>query len=311
MALLDDDQTLLDLIEQRKRLREQDAALEREPESMAGKALVALAAGISGGLNGKGNGGELAQGVMSQRKEQDKASYDRRMKALSSYDDTIKSLTELAKTRSADKRHTESIEAADRRQDKANQAALDKTEKMLSAKGDNTNKQAFNALPVENQEQVKELAKKAATKTSIKNQIDAALVSLNDPTIAYDQKIKTGQTLLKVLNSSEGQDAVGAEESKRLGSFIEFKLGNITQPGSFLGRDLDKFVEQVGITSNNLGDAITRNKGDIDQLYGRPHAQPAALSLPNRVKVSNGSKTYYIPANRLAEAQRDGFQVVQ
>lgn len=143
-------------------------------------------------------------------------------------------------------------------------------EKLANMKAnENPAKKAFQQLPEENQKQIEVLAGKIGTKQSIKNQLDSTLEVLRSPDIPEDQKITSGRTLLKILNSAEGADAVGAEEAKRLGSFLEYKMGNFTQPGSFIGRDLDKFIEQVDLNSKALGQALERGKSDIDTLYGR------------------------------------------
>lgn len=116
-----------------------------------------------------------------------------------------------------------------------------------------------------NKEQISEIAKKNAGIFSIKQGIDAALTQLDDPTVPEDLKIKAGQEILKLLNSSEGSDAVGAEEAKRVGSFLEKKFFNLTQPGSMFGRDLKEFTDQVRNNSLRLGDRIKKNE---EGIYG-------------------------------------------
>lgn len=110
------------------------------------------------------------------------------------------------------------------------------------------------------QEQQKELGKKNTNLFAVKNAMDSALVQLNNPNLSEEEKIKAGQGLLKLLNSAEGSDAVGAEEAKRIGSYLEHKMFNVFEPGSMFGRDLDLFTDQVQNNSSFLADRIKRNE---------------------------------------------------
>lgn len=120
----------------------------------------------------------------------------------------------------------------------------------------------------ENKLQIAELAKKQAGLYSVKQGMDTALKQLSDPKVSEVQKIKVGQGLLKLLNSAEGSDAVGAEEARRIGSFLENKIFNITQPGSMFGRDMDEFVKQVATNSQVLGDRMAQVQEGIKALKG-------------------------------------------
>ena len=169
------------------------------------------------------------------------------------------------------------------------QTAKDLAEARKKGAG-NPNKEAFDALPPENQEQIKDLARQTGAKSSIKNQIDSALSVLDDPNVSEDQKVTMGQQLLKTLNSTEGKDAVGSEESKRLGSFLQKKMFNFTQPGSMFGRDLGEFVDQVKLTSGAIGQATERNKAQMDELYGRRGRQIQNIAIPETALAKNGSR---------------------
>lgn len=142
----------------------------------------------------------------------------------------------------------------------------------------------FKRLPAENQEQITGIAKKQTNIKSINNEIKSALAQLSNPELSEDAKVKIGQGLLKTLNSTQGSDAVGAEESKRLGSFLEYKIANFTGPGSFMGRDMDQFVEQVGLTSNKLDDTMELNNAEIDRLYGRRNDIGERYAMPTKTK---------------------------
>jgi len=116
------------------------------------------------------------------------------------------------------------------------------------------------------QKQMEKLGTSNAGLFNVKGAMDEALKILNDPSVGEDQKIKVGQGLYKSLNSAEGADAVGAEEAKRLGSYLEFNIGNITQPGAFLGRDLKGFTGQISNYAKLLGGRIQQNEAGINTL---------------------------------------------
>lgn len=132
-------------------------------------------------------------------------------------------------------------------------------------------KQSGEKLPIDSKKVIETLASKNATKISIKNQIDAVMANWDE--LPEDQKIAAGRQLLKTLNSTEGADAIGVEEANRLGSKLEYALGNFTNsnPTQF-GRDLEGFKQQAMNTSKGIGDAIEANKRQIDSAYGRPPA---------------------------------------
>lgn len=139
----------------------------------------------------------------------------------------------------------------------------------------------------------KDLTTKNVTLFNVKNAMDEAYTVLNDPNVSEDQKIKTGQGLFKLLNSAEGSDAVGAEEAKRLGSYLEYNIGNFTQPGAMFGRDLKGFTEQVGNYSKLLGGRIQRNEQTAQGLKaGKTFSEMAA---PQPAKAEQAPKAPVAP----------------
>ncbi len=95
--------------------------------------------------------------------------------------------------------------------DQEKEVAVARAKKGFSAGGPSSSMYAFKHLPPENQEQIKDISKKTAAKKSINNQINAAIESLDNPDLSEEQKLMVGRQLVKVLNSTEGQDAVGSE----------------------------------------------------------------------------------------------------
>lgn len=156
-----------------------------------------------------------------------------------------------------------------------------------AGKKTNPAKLEFDNLPPENQEQIKELAKKSANKTSIKGQIDAALAALEDPGVSDEQKTIMGRNLAKVLNSTEGQDAVGNQEASRMVGLLD--RFNLHRPGTPFGVQLGEFTKQVKNSSAVLGDAISRNKAQMETLYGRTPKVVTAQTDLVRDKVPDSS----------------------
>lgn len=124
-------------------------------------------------------------------------------------------------------------------------------------------------LPPEDKAIVSTLATKTANKVSIANQIDSMLADWDS--LSEKDRLARGRQMIKVLNSTEGQDAVGAEESKRLGGMLEFAYGNFTNdnPVQF-GRDLEGFRRQAMGTSEALKGAISQNSKQVSEITGRP-----------------------------------------
>lgn len=139
------------------------------------------------------------------------------------------------------------------------------------------------------QKQMEKLGVGNAGLYNVKSAMDEALKILEDPATGEDQKIKTGQSLFKLLNSAEGSDAVGAEEAKRIGSYLEYNIGNFTQPGAFIGRDVKGFTDQIKNYSKLLGSRISKNEQGIETLKGG-----GSLSSISQPVTTNQSSTQRI-----------------
>lgn len=183
---------------------------------------------------------------------------------------------------------------------------LDIKEKEVAAKRAEAGRTGA-ALPLEKKKFVETLATKNAGKVAIKNQIDSVLA--NWDSLPDDQKVAAGRQLIKTLNSTEGADAVGVEEARRLGGKLEYAMGNLfnSNPVQF-GRDLEGFKTQAENVSKAIGSAVTANDAEIDKAYGRKSAAPPPGGV--KVIVTNGKETLQIDASDLKDAQKDGFQLV-
>lgn len=157
------------------------------------------------------------------------------------------------------------------------------------------NQAKSNKLAEEDKTQINTLARSAANKTAIYNQLQAAGDKFDQAVNAgnTDLAVTLGRQMLKTLNSTEGADAVGAEEAKRLGGLLEYKIGNIFEPGSFVGRDLDMFGEQIRETGAGIKTAIDANRQEIDRLRGRVPSQ----KTPKTQQVMYNGKLYNVDEN--------------
>lgn len=133
-------------------------------------------------------------------------------------------------------------------------------------------------LPKETQAAVTDLTKSVAKRRSVANQLEAFIKEANDPKVSKDVKIKLYQQTLKTLNSPENSDAVGKEEVNRLGSLLEYKIGNVLNPGSFIGRDVEEFENQLKSNINIL----RRSADTVDQEINRlkSTATPGGAGTP-------------------------------
>lgn len=125
-----------------------------------------------------------------------------------------------------------------------------------------------------------------AKKTQISNVMDRELEKFKKlmDEGRTDEAVRHGEGMLKALNSAFGADAVGTEEAKRLGGFLQaFKAP--WEPGSMVGRDLDLFYNQVlekssairGAATDSLTEAKKIRGGGFEALDpGGPVAQPMA-----------------------------------
>lgn len=189
--------------------------------------------------------------------------------------------------------------------------------------------ETFNTLSEPVKQYVQGTAKKIADHTSIVNGIDAELRSMREAIARGDDDLAVvkGQNMLKILNSTVGQDAVGAEEARRLSGLLEFKLANFTGPGSFIGRDIEDFVRQAAEKSDDIKKQIMSNKTMMNQAMQKnmiPDVTPIASEVAplkgaankpgtpsQKVKVTNGKETLLIDPSDVENARRDGYQVVK
>ncbi len=147
---------------------------------------------------------------------------------------------------------------------------LDREKIAAAIEGRSGKNRELEALPGELQTQITTLSSKTAGKKSIANQIEAATSDWD--TLSDSQKLDRGRSLIKVLNSSEGADAVSADEAARLAGRLEFGMGNLRPDdpnfGRFqVGRDLGGFKEQALSTAKSLRNAVNLNDQEVNNIY--------------------------------------------
>jgi len=116
---------------------------------------------------------------------------------------------------------------------------------------------------------VKKAADDIANKQGISDAIGYEIGVLDDPSIDEYVKRASAQNILKILNSAEGKDAVGVEESKRLGQFLEFQLNPVKglATGRLFGTDLPRFVEQISIKKEELDTRVNEGMNRVNSIY--------------------------------------------
>lgn len=143
-----------------------------------------------------------------------------------------------------------------------------KTQLEINALMNPSEAEKFKTLPEDKKNTITTLATDNAKKASAINYIQAELDKWDSYT--DEQKLTQGRQLIKPLNSVMGQDAVGAEEVKRLAANLEFAKGNFTNDNPiYFGRNLDGFKQQVQDTLNSMKTMVSQNQKLVDEAYGR------------------------------------------
>jgi hypothetical protein len=139
-------------------------------------------------------------------------------------------------------------------------------------------KKEFESLPKENQEGIISLGKKNADLFNAGTQLSSLVKVLKDPKVSPQQKLIQANQSLKLLNSLQGSDAVGAEEAKRIGSLLAYWPN--TTKGLKVGPDLEAFTNQIMLTENTVNNLLSNNQQTIAMLHS---GSPIPVRTPNVV----------------------------
>lgn len=118
---------------------------------------------------------------------------------------------------------------------------------------------------------VKKLEEDVVTKERIAGAIDANIAQLtNDKTDPYVRR-QAGLSILKTLNSAEGKDAVGAEEAKRLGQFLQYQINpiEVLKTGRVFGTDMPRFIQQITLKRDELKGRAETGRSTIKGIYSK------------------------------------------
>lgn len=154
-------------------------------------------------------------------------------------------------------------------------------------------------LSLEDKAVIGKLANQTADKINIRNSIQGQLDQMKVALEAEDEDlaVSIGNGMLKTLNSTEGADAVGVDEAKRLASFLEYKIANFTQPGSFIGRDLDKFVTQAESRIGSINQSIEDNRKEIARLKGNLQQSTENLAKQRGITIPKSGQAIAGPSD--------------
>ena len=145
---------------------------------------------------------------------------------------------------------------------------------------------------------VNKIAMDIANKDTIAEAIGYEIGILEDDTVQDYVKLNSANSIAKVLNSAEGKDAVGVEESKRLlGALDLFSVTRKFQGGTLIGPDMDSFVEQLKIKKGELDTRVLAGKKRVNTIYEQYGIKSPAGSMIG----SETNSTATLGANSISE----------
>ena len=176
----------------------------------------------------------------------------------------------------------------------------------------------ISALPKDTQEATKIIASKNANIAAIRNEIGSALRDLQNPKTAEEDKIRIGQGLIKTLNSTQGADAVGVDEAKRLASELQGNVADVakmTAQGAAAGSVIGSAVPLVGTVLGGVAGGIA---GAAQGLFAA-HNDPGGIrfkadveGFTKRVELTAKKLDDTMEVNRLTtENMRKGMPIDQ
>lgn len=122
-------------------------------------------------------------------------------------------------------------------------------------------------LSLDKRKMVEKYAGEIARITGINSQVEELKKQIGDKSISEQDRRATAQEQLKLLNSTLGSDAVGAEETRRMAAFLDPMPNWIKKTP---GADLDGFYRQLDRVNQRLSGTISAQQKEIDKIYGRP-----------------------------------------
>lgn len=139
-------------------------------------------------------------------------------------------------------------------------------------------------LDLDKKKVVENLATRKANIMTVASQIEELNNQIKDKTIPESQRQATALEQLKLLNSIQGPDAVGASEQDRLAGYLNYKPDPFGPKGWKLGPDLDSYAKQLDRLISRQKGTITTLQKEIDKNMGR-------ASSPTQEATSQGGMT--------------------
>lgn len=148
-------------------------------------------------------------------------------------------------------------------------------------------------------------------KSSLKSNIEGFVAGMDSAKTPHD-KIRIANLALKSLNSINGQDAVGIEEAKRIGSDLEFKWFNFTQkPGSVTGRDIEEFKGMMQRTVEVIATSLqldSKTVKDFEARGGDIFDNPKAEAAPTTPAAKPTSIDPPKPLEQMNKKELDAYE---
>lgn len=145
-------------------------------------------------------------------------------------------------------------------------------------------------LPLDKKKMVERYATEVARINGIKSQVDELYNQTSDLSIPERDRRATAQEQLKLLNSTLGADAVGAEESKRMSAFLD-PMPNWIKPT--MGVDMEGFNRQLERTKKRLSGTISSQQKEVDKIYGRPvKEEPKKVEAKAEDVIQKAGRTF-------------------
>lgn len=120
-------------------------------------------------------------------------------------------------------------------------------------------------LRLDKKKMVEKYASEVARMTGINSQVEQYKLQISDKSLSEADRLATANEQLKLINSTIGSDAVGAEETKRLAAMLDPWPNYIKRKP---GADLDGFIRQLDRINQRISGSIRTQQNEIDKIYG-------------------------------------------
>jgi hypothetical protein len=202
---------------------------------------------------------------------------------------------------------------------------LDQYKKEITDEKQSTGDYEFKKLPKDAQIKIDTLSKDSAKQTVMGNQVGELIGQMKDPNMSVEDKVASANEQVKLLNSTLGADAVGAEEVKRIAKFLDYAPSPTVGKYS-VGPDIEGYTRQLENLKKRTDGSIGLLKSQVDAAYGRKapdvsgqvnpddkglikkSAGQTAIPIDRVTVMSPDGKVGHIPRSQLQDALKQGFK---